>query len=89
MLSAYVLINCELGYEDQTVDELNKLSGVDDATRLDGAYDIIAKVNAESKDKLEEIIRLYITKVNRIQSTLTLFVNEEEGQSKEEQQTSK
>jgi DNA-binding Lrp family transcriptional regulator len=89
MLSAYVLINCELGYEDQTVDELNKLSGVDDATRLDGAYDIIAKINAESKDKLEEIIRLYITKVNRIQSTLTLFVNEEEGQSKEEQQTSK
>jgi DNA-binding Lrp family transcriptional regulator len=89
MLSAYVLINCELGYEDQTVDELNKLSGVDDATRLDGAYDIIAKVNAESKDKLEEIIRLHITKVDRIQSTLTLFVNEEEGQSKEEQQTSK
>jgi hypothetical protein len=57
--SAYVLINCELSYEDQTLDELNKLTGVD-ATRLDGAYDIIPKVNAESKDKLEEIIRLYM-----------------------------
>jgi hypothetical protein len=45
--SAYVLIICQLGYEDQTVNELNKLTGVD-ATRLDGAYDIIAKVNAET-----------------------------------------
>ena len=47
MPSAYVLIICQLGYEDQTVNELNKLTGVD-ATRLDGAYDIIAKVNAET-----------------------------------------
>jgi hypothetical protein len=31
---AYVLMICELGYEDQTVSELNKLNGVD-ATRLD------------------------------------------------------
>jgi DNA-binding Lrp family transcriptional regulator len=85
MPSAYVLINCELGYEDQTVNELNKLTGVDDATRPDGAYDIIAKINAESKDKLEEIIRLHITKIDRIQSRLTLIVIErEEGQGKEE-----
>jgi hypothetical protein len=41
--SAYVLIICELGYEDQIVNDLNKLDGVD-ATRLAGAYDIIAKL---------------------------------------------
>jgi hypothetical protein len=52
--SAYVLINCELGYEDQTVNDLNKLTGVD-ATRLDGAYDIIAKINAESTESLTKI----------------------------------
>jgi DNA-binding Lrp family transcriptional regulator len=86
--SAYVLINCELSYEDQTLDELNKLTGVD-ATRLDGAYDIILKVNAESKDKLEEIIRLYMKKIDRIQSTLTLIVieKEQEAQGKEEQKS--
>ena len=38
MPSAYVLITCELGYEDQTVNHLNKLTGVD-ATRLAGAYE--------------------------------------------------
>jgi hypothetical protein len=51
--SAYVLITCELGYEDQTVNNLNELTGVD-ATKLDGAYDIIAKVNAEKYRKLNE-----------------------------------
>ena len=51
MPSAYVLIICELGYEDQTVNDLNKMDGVE-ATRLAGAYDVIAKVNAENAESL-------------------------------------
>jgi DNA-binding Lrp family transcriptional regulator len=74
--SAYVLIVCELGYEDQTVNDLNTLAGVD-ATRLAGAYDIIAKVNADSADSLSRIIGFDIKKIDRIQSTLTLIVNED------------
>jgi DNA-binding Lrp family transcriptional regulator len=73
--STYVLIICELGYEDQTVNILNTLVGID-ATRLAGAYDIIAKVNAESTESLSRIIGLDIKKLDRIQSTLTLIVNE-------------
>lgn len=82
MPSAYVLINCDLGYEDQIIDELNKLAGVYEASRLDGAYDIIVKVNTETTEKLEEIITLHMRKIDRIQSTLTLTVNE--GQGKED-----
>jgi DNA-binding Lrp family transcriptional regulator len=74
--SAYVLIVCELGYEDQTVNDLNALVGVN-AARLAGAYDIIAKVSAESTEILNETIGLYIKKLDRIQSTLTLIVNED------------
>ena len=77
MPSAYVLITCELGYEDQTVNYLNELTGVD-ATKLDGAYDIIAKVNAESTESLMRIVGFNIKKLDRIQSTLTLIVNEED-----------
>lgn len=76
MASAYVLITCELGYEDQTVADLNKLAGVD-ATRLDGAYDIMAKVNAESTEGLTKILSLEIKRLNTVQSTLTLTVNED------------
>jgi hypothetical protein len=74
--SAYVLIICELGYEDQTVNDLNKLAGVD-ATRLAGAYDIMAKINAESTEGLTKVIALEIKRLNTVQSTLTLTVNEE------------
>jgi DNA-binding Lrp family transcriptional regulator len=74
--SAYVLIICELGYEDQTVNDLNTVAGVD-ATRLAGAYDMIAKVNAESRESLSTIIGFDIKKLDRIQSTLTLIVNED------------
>ena len=66
MPSAYVLIVCELGYEDQTVIDLNTLAGVD-ATRLAGAYDIIARVNAEGSEGLSTIIGLDIKKLDRIQ----------------------
>ena len=76
MLSAYVLIVCELGYEDQTVNDLSALTGVD-ATRLAGAYDIIAKINANSTGSLSRIIGFDIKKIDRIQSTLTLIVNED------------
>jgi DNA-binding Lrp family transcriptional regulator len=48
-----------------------------DATRLAGAYDIIGKVNAESTERLSKIIGLDIKKLDRIQSTLTLIVNED------------
>ena len=57
MPSAYVLITCELGYEDKTMSKLNKLTGVD-ATRLDGAYDIIAKINAERYRNFNEDNRI-------------------------------
>jgi hypothetical protein len=74
--SAYVLIICELGFEDQTVNDLNELAGVD-ATRLAGAYDIIAKVNAESTESLTRTIALQIKNLSKIQSSLTLTVNED------------
>jgi hypothetical protein len=74
--SAYVLIICELGFEDQTVNDLNELAGVD-ATRLAGAYDIIAKINAESTESLTRTIALQIKNLSKIQSALTLTVNED------------
>ena len=62
MPSAYVLIVCELGYEGQTVNDLNTLARVD-AIKLAGAYDIIAKINAESTESLSKIIGLDIKKI--------------------------
>ena len=68
MPEAYVLIICELGFEDQTVNDLNELAG---------AYDTIAKINAESTESLTRTIALQIKNLSKIQSTLTLTVNED------------
>jgi hypothetical protein len=57
--SAYVLIVCELGYEDQTVNDLNKLTGVD-ATRLAGDYN--CKGKCRKYRKFNKIIGLEIKK---------------------------
>jgi DNA-binding Lrp family transcriptional regulator len=66
----------------ESMTKLNNLTGVD-ATRLDGAYDIIAKINAESTEILTKIIGLDMKKMDRIQSTVTLIVIEEDQQKEE------
>ena len=50
MTTAYVLINCELGYEEQIIEELKHLSDVKEAHGTFGAYDILAKVESASKN---------------------------------------
>ena len=47
MTTAYVLINCDLGYEEQTIEELKHLSDVKDVHGTFGAYDIVAKVESD------------------------------------------
>ncbi len=44
MTTAYVLINCDLGYEEQIIEELKHLSDVKEVHGTFGAYDILAKV---------------------------------------------
>ena len=75
MPSAWILITCELGHEDQTVNGLNKLAGVN-ATRLAGAYEIIAKVTTESNESFTELIGLGVKEMKKIQLILTLTVVE-------------
>ena len=47
MAQAFVLINCELGSEEQIISELKTFSDVKEVQGTFGAYDIIAEINAE------------------------------------------
>jgi len=80
MATAYVLINCELGSEEAIIQQLKGLDGVKEVHGTFGAYDIIAKVQAESTDKLREAITWKIRKMAKIRSTLTLTVVEGQGE---------
>jgi len=80
MAEAYVLANCDLGAEDEVISVLKKVEHVKDVHGTFGAYDIIAKVEAETADKLRETITWKIRKMDKIRSTLTLTVVEGQGE---------
>jgi len=71
---AYVLINCDLGYEEDIILQLKTIDGVKEVHGTFGAYDILAKVESDDVDKLRDTIILKIRKLDRIRSTLTLMV---------------
>ena len=80
MAEAYVLVNCDLGAEDDVIGGLKQIEQVKEVHGTFGAYDIIVKAEAESADKLREAITWKIRKLDKIRSTLTLTVVEGQGE---------
>ncbi len=72
MTTAYVLINCDLGYEEQIIDELKHISDVKEIHGTFGVYDILAKVESDAVEKLETTT-WEIRKIPKIRFTLTLM----------------
>jgi DNA-binding Lrp family transcriptional regulator len=75
MTMAFVMINAEVGSEDELVREIMKLSNVREVHPVYGVYDIVVKVEAETMDQLKEVISR-IRKLDKIRSTLTMTVME-------------
>jgi DNA-binding Lrp family transcriptional regulator len=73
MARAYVLINCDTGYEESIINELKKMDSIKEIHGTLGVYDIIAKVESENQEKLKEAIIGDIRKLTNIRSTLTLL----------------
>jgi DNA-binding Lrp family transcriptional regulator len=73
---AFVLINAEIGSEDDVLGELRKLNNVKESYVVYGVYDIVAKVEADSMDKLKEIVTWKIRRLEKVRSTLTMIVVE-------------
>ena len=80
MAKAYVLINCDLGSEDDIIRDIRKLEYVKDVTGTFGAYDIVARIEADTQEQLREAITWKIRKMNKIRSTLTLMEVEGQGE---------
>ena len=76
MPSAFVLINTELGSEDEVFEELTKIPGVEEAYIVYGAYDIIVLVRAESLNELRSIVINKIRRIPKVRSTTTMVIVE-------------
>jgi len=73
---SFVLINAEIGSEDEVLKELKKLANVKECYVVYGVYDIVAKVEAETMDKLKEVVTWKIRRLDKVRSTLTMIVVE-------------
>ena len=72
-MRAYVLINTELGQEAQVVSELNDVEGITGISSLYGIYDVIAQVEADSMEKVKEIVFNKIRRLDSVKTTITLI----------------
>ena len=79
MPTAYVLINCDLGSEEEILKELRRLTEVVELSGVYGVYDIIVKIRADSMDKLRETITWHVRRIDKVRSTLTMIVIEGQG----------
>lgn len=74
MPTAFVLVNTEIGCEEEILEELKKIPNVKEAYAVYGVYDIIAKVEAGTMDELKEVISWRIRRLDKVRSTLTMLV---------------
>ena len=80
---AYVLLNSDLGNDKSIINEVKKILDVESEVNYEvrgvyGVYDIILKISADNAEALRSIITNKIRKINKVQSTLTMMVIEEQ-----------
>ena len=74
MRKAFVLVNTNLGSEAEVESELKKVEGIIGVHNVYGVYDLVVEIEAESDQRLKEIIFSKIRTFKNVRSTLTLTV---------------
>lgn len=74
MAKAFVLINVEIGGEDEVLKDLKPITEVKEAHLVYGVYDIIAIVETPTMQELKDAISQKIRRIDKVHSTLTMIV---------------
>lgn len=70
-----MLISCDSGLDSYVILNLKLIDTVKEVYGCFGAYDVIAKMESDSEDKLKKSITQRIRKVPKIQATVTLMAD--------------
>ena len=76
MSTGFVLVNCDLGYEIQTIEKLKELC--DEVQGTYGIYDFICKCNYQDADMLEKILQK-LRHVEKVTHTVTIHTIPEQS----------
>lgn len=77
MTKAYILLNVEGGSEDEVLNQIKNIGGIEQAYVSYGVYDLILKVKADTMQELRDVVTHKIRQIKQVQSTLTLLIVEE------------
>lgn len=83
MPTAFVLVNSELSYDMEIIGKMKDILNSNKDLKYEiqgvyGIYDIVLRVSSEDGSKLRQIITNKIRKIDKVQSTLTMMVIEEQ-----------
>ena len=71
MVTAYILIQTEVGKAAQVAKEIAEIKGVQQAEDVTGPYDVIVRAEAKNVDELGKLVVAKIQGVEGITRTLT------------------
>ena len=69
-----MFIRAKPGKERDVLERVRKISNVTESFLLYGDYDVVAKVETEKKERLQEIVMKQIRNIKNIDNTSTNFV---------------
>ena len=70
-ISAYVLVQTEVGKAAHVAEEVSKIEGVVSAEDVTGPYDVILRAQADSLDQLGQMVVSRVQMIEGITRTLT------------------
>jgi DNA-binding Lrp family transcriptional regulator len=76
MPKAFVFMNIDAGSETEILKDLRGVPEVKESYFVYGVYDIVAKIETDSMDRLKEVITWKVRRLDKIRSTLTTIVSE-------------
>jgi len=76
METAFVLISCDVATTDTVTKKLQLIDEIKEVIPVWGAYDVVAKVTASTKEELRDAIRKKIRTTDNIRTTMSLMVTE-------------
>ncbi len=71
-----MLVNADLGAEEDLLKKLREIPNVKEVYVVYGVYDIVARVEADTMEKVKETITWHIRRLDKVRSTLTMIVVE-------------
>ena len=74
MAKAFMLINAEIGAEEDVLNAVSEIPEVKEAYMVYGVYDVIIVVEATTMQELKDVIGLKIRRIEKVRSTITMIV---------------